>query len=112
MVDLAACKRHGVIVSNVPAASNESVAEQAIALYFALRRNVIRMHDLTAMGSLWTQKMTLKAEFGDCPRTCRQEIAGILGGGELGMSDPSPTVILDIVILPLSLSCFSCLQPP
>lgn len=84
MIDLAACKKHRVTVSNVPAASNESVCEHAIALYFALRRNVVRMHDLTSMGSLWRQKMTLKSEFGECPRTCRQEIAGIFGGGELG----------------------------
>ncbi len=112
MVDLAACKRRGVTVSNVPAASNESVAEQAIAFYFALRRNMIRMHDLTAMGRLWTQKMTLKAEFGDCPRTCRQEIAGILGAGELGMSNPSPNMILGMVELPRCLRCFSCLCIP
>lgn len=41
MLDLAACKKHGVQVCNVPAASNEAVAEHAIALYFALRRNVV-----------------------------------------------------------------------
>jgi lactate dehydrogenase-like 2-hydroxyacid dehydrogenase len=84
MLDLAACKAHNVTVCNVPAASNESVAEQAIALFFALRRNVVRMHGLTSMGSLWGEKMTLKSEFGECPRTCRGEVVGILGGGELG----------------------------
>ena len=41
MIDLAACKEHGVQVCNVPAASNEAVAEHAIALFFALRRNII-----------------------------------------------------------------------
>jgi glycerate dehydrogenase len=41
MVDLEACKKHGVKVCNVPAASNESVAEHAISLYFALRRCVV-----------------------------------------------------------------------
>jgi hypothetical protein len=46
------------------------------------------MHELTAMGSLWGEKMTLKGEFGACPRTCRQEVVGILGGGELGMFRP------------------------
>lgn len=85
MIDLAACKEHNVTVCNVPAASNESVAEQAIALYFALRRRVVRMHGLTVQGSKWGVQGTLKAEFGDCPRTCREEIVGIIGGGELGM---------------------------
>lgn len=41
MVDLEACKKHGVKVVNVPAASNESVAEHAIALFFALRRCIV-----------------------------------------------------------------------
>lgn len=41
MVDLEACKKHRVKVCNVPAASNESVAEHAISLYFALRRCVV-----------------------------------------------------------------------
>jgi len=41
MVDLAACKKYGVKVCNVPAASNEAVAEHAIALFFALRRNIV-----------------------------------------------------------------------
>ena len=44
MVDLVACKERGVKVANVPAASNESVAEHAIAFYFSLRRNLIGMH--------------------------------------------------------------------
>lgn len=41
MVDLEACKERGVKVCNVPAASNEAVAEHTIALYFALRRCVV-----------------------------------------------------------------------
>lgn len=84
MIDLAACKEHGVIVSNVPAASNESVAEHAIALFFGLRRSVVRMHGLTARGDLWAEKGSLKGYWGECPGTCREEIVGIIGGGELG----------------------------
>jgi lactate dehydrogenase-like 2-hydroxyacid dehydrogenase len=44
MVDLVACKERGVKVANVPAASNQAVAEHAISFYFALRRNVVGMH--------------------------------------------------------------------
>lgn len=44
------------------------------------------MHELTVAGERWGKQVTLKGEFGDCPRTCRQEVVGILGGGELGMS--------------------------
>lgn len=48
MIDLAACKKHGVQVCNVPAASNEAVAEHAIALYFALRRCVVGEYSFLA----------------------------------------------------------------
>ena len=44
MVDLAACRERGVKIANVPAASNEAVAEHAIAFYFALRRNLVGMY--------------------------------------------------------------------
>lgn len=84
MIDLAACKQYGVTVSNVPAASNESVAEHAISLFFALRRKVVRMHGLTVEGSLWGKTGSLKDEFGECPGTCREEVVGVIGGGELG----------------------------
>jgi glycerate dehydrogenase len=40
-VDLQACREHGVIVSNVPGYSKQSVAESVIASIFALRRNLM-----------------------------------------------------------------------
>lgn len=40
-VDLQACREHGVIVSNVPGYSKQSVAECVIASIFALRRNLM-----------------------------------------------------------------------
>lgn len=43
MIDLKACKEHGIKVCNVPGASNEAVAEHAVALFFALRRRVVGM---------------------------------------------------------------------
>lgn len=84
MIDLAACKTRGVLVTNVPAASIESVAEHAIALFFALRRNVVAMHELTVRTDEYVQKYSLKNDFGGCPGTCREEVVGILGGGPLG----------------------------
>ena len=85
-VNLAACKEHGITVCNVPAASNESVAEHAIALYFALRRRVVQMHELTVGGEKWKETGSLAKEFGGLPPTCREETMGIFGGGELGVS--------------------------
>jgi hypothetical protein len=85
MIDLDACKARGVTVSNVPAASNEAVAEHAIALYFAVRRNVVQMHEMTMQGEEWPARGSLISFWGGLPSTCRQEVMGIFGGGELGM---------------------------
>lgn len=40
-VDLQACSEHGVVVSNVPGYSKQSVAESVIASIFMLRRNLL-----------------------------------------------------------------------
>ena len=84
MVDLEACRQRKIQVCNVPAASNEAVAEHAIALFFALRRNVVRMHEMTVEGEEWPKKGALVSTWGGMPGTCKEEIMGILGAGELG----------------------------
>ncbi|KAI9744276.1 MAG: hypothetical protein M1818_002428 [Claussenomyces sp. TS43310] len=82
--DLDACRAHGVVVSNVPAASNEAVAEHAMALFFAARRKVVRMHRVTVEDQVWRQKGTPVDAFGPLPGTCGSEILGIVGAGDLG----------------------------
>ncbi|RDL32581.1 uncharacterized protein BP5553_09037 [Venustampulla echinocandica] len=84
MVDLKACKEHGIKVCNVPAASNEAVAEHAIALFFAVRRRVVDMHNLVINTNEWAEKGSLASHFDGVPVTCRQEVVGIIGVGELG----------------------------
>ena len=44
------------------------------------------MHGLTVSGGEWGKTGSLKNEFGECPGTCREEVVGIIGGGELGES--------------------------
>ncbi|MDR1194829.1 MAG: phosphoglycerate dehydrogenase [Peptococcaceae bacterium] len=72
--DLAAAKRHGVIITNCPGVNSSAVAEQAIALIMALLRQVPRYDT--------------QARRGDWSRPCFQEIAGktvgILGFGAIG----------------------------
>lgn len=87
-VDLAACKELGVRVSNVPAASNESVAEHAFSLYFALRRRTVEFHTLATEGTAWKEKGSLASMvFGKLgfPESAREEVLGVIGVGELGM---------------------------
>ena len=45
MVDLAAARAHGVVVTITPGTNQESVAEQAFALLLGLTRCVVRNHD-------------------------------------------------------------------
>lgn len=72
-------------VCNVPAASNEAVAEHAIALFFALRRNVVGMHEFTVQGDEWGRKgIAAGSWYGGMPPTCRQETLCVIGAGELG----------------------------
>lgn len=47
---------------------------------------MIKMHELTVEGVEWVEKGSLAKDMGELPRTCREEVLGILGGGELGMS--------------------------
>jgi lactate dehydrogenase-like 2-hydroxyacid dehydrogenase len=84
-VDLEAARKRGLVVCNVPAASTESVAEHAVALYFAVRRRVAELDQLVRGGE-WVKKGgTLKGTFlGSYPRTCKLEVVGIVGYGSLG----------------------------
>ena len=43
------------------------------------------MHDITRKGEEWVKRYSVKDEFGACPGTCKEEVVGILGGGELGI---------------------------
>jgi len=104
MIDVPACTKRNILVTNVPAASVESVSEHALALFFALRRNVVGMHELTVETDEWVKKWSLKDEFGGLPGSCREEVVGILGGGELGSF---ARFILFVIILVLCFSCFA-----
>lgn len=49
-IDLASAARHGVVVSNTPAAPTVSVAEHTVALLLALARQVVPMHEALRAG--------------------------------------------------------------
>lgn len=84
-VDLAACKKQGISVSRVPSASSEAVAEHAIALYLAVKRQIVHLHQLTIEGSEWASRGSLVGEFRGLPKPCSQETLGLIGYGHLGM---------------------------
>lgn len=87
-VDLQACKKRGIAVSNSPGQNFETVSEHAIGLYFTTRRKMIDMHMLTRAGE-WPRERTLMFHMldkdGIPPLTCQEEVVGIIGNGSVGM---------------------------
>lgn len=89
-VDLEACKKRGLRVTNTPAANLDAVSEHAISLYFAARRRIAFMDGLTRqVPSEWKKNGSLNKYMrfadGKPPLTCRDEVMGIVGYGGLGM---------------------------
>ncbi|CAJ2513161.1 Uu.00g012800.m01.CDS01 [Anthostomella pinea] len=86
-VDLAACRARGIVVANTPHCNATAVAEHAIASYFAARRSIALTHTLTRSGE-WPRRgtllRTLNGPDGNPPRTCRDEVLGIVGYGAVG----------------------------
>ncbi|OTA93574.1 hypothetical protein M434DRAFT_395507 [Hypoxylon sp. CO27-5] len=86
-VDLAACRDRGIVVANTPHCNAVSVAEHALALYFAARRSVALSHTMVQAGR-WPQSGTLQKALdgpdAKPPRTCREETLGIVGYGGVG----------------------------
>lgn len=88
-VDLDACKRRGIRVTNCPAANLDAVSEHAISLYFAARRRTVLLDRATReIPSEWIEKKTLTGRLrfpdGKPPLSCGDEIMGIVGYGALG----------------------------
>lgn len=86
-IDVETCKKRGITVSNTPGGNIDTVAEHALALYFATRRSVPIMHSRTVMGE-WKAKKSITGYMRDGagmpPLTCGDEICGIIGYGRVG----------------------------
>lgn len=99
-VDLEACKKRGIRVTNCPGANLEAVSEHAISLYFAARRRTVMLDRLTrAVPSEWKEKRSLMGHMkfadGHPPLTCRDEVMGVVGHGALGIVSSMPTRACD-----------------
>ncbi|KKF95608.1 Glycerate dehydrogenase [Ceratocystis platani] len=85
-VDRALFAKAGITVTNCPQSNVDAVGEHFLALYFACRRKVVRVHDeVTGENRTWVKKGLLMSlwEQGP-PLSCAQETLGIIGYGALG----------------------------
>ena len=82
-VDKEACRERDITVVHVPAQNTDSVAEHAFALYYALKRQIVPMHQLTVGGEAWP-KETMFRRFAAPPRTNAEETVVVIGYGAIG----------------------------
>ncbi|KAI0458685.1 D-isomer-specific 2-hydroxyacid dehydrogenase family protein [Xylaria acuta] len=96
-VDLAACRARGIVVGNTPHCNVTTVTEHVLTLYFATRRSIILTNSLTRAGD-WvakgSQAATMNGPDGKPPRTCRDELVGIIGYGAIGRNIESTAKLL------------------
>lgn len=83
-IDLQACRARSIRVCNTPAATTEAVAEHAIALYFAAKRNIVRGHNWVISGQEWELDSTGMSAYERLPTPCSQDTLGIIGYGKIG----------------------------
>ncbi|KAF1844196.1 uncharacterized protein K460DRAFT_419141 [Cucurbitaria berberidis CBS 394.84] len=88
-VDLEACRRRGIRVTNCPGANLDAVSEHAISLYFAARRRTVLLDRVTrAQPSEWRRAGSVNRHMrlpdGKPPLICKDEVMGVIGYGGLG----------------------------
>ena len=87
-VDLEACRKRGIRVTNCPGSNVEAVSNHVMALYFAARRNIVRMDRATKIGTWVKFRSSLSDGMADRDGnwclTCDEEVMGILGYGYVG----------------------------
>ncbi|KAI1609770.1 glycerate dehydrogenase [Exophiala viscosa] len=86
-VDLEYCRKRGIRVLNSPRANTETVAEHAIALFFAARRAIVQTH-IQTVHDQWPKKKTLvtslRGKNDALPLGLKEETVGIVGYGGVG----------------------------
>ena len=75
-IDLAACKRRGIVVCNVPAYGENTVAEHTFALLLALTRKIHRCYERTIRGDFSIEGLRGVDLYG--------KTFGCLGAGQIG----------------------------
>ncbi len=98
-IDLAAASTHGVTVVNTPTSTTQAVAEQTLALMFALARSIPRA-DAAMKSGLWIKKELQGIELNG-------KVLGIVGVGNIGSA-----VARLAIALGMSVIGYDALVPP
>ncbi|KAI0014933.1 hypothetical protein F4780DRAFT_766273, partial [Xylariomycetidae sp. FL0641] len=94
-VDVEECHRRGIKVTSSPGSTSPAVADHALSLYFAARRKTVMLHnDMRTLDEngqntwkrLGTAAGLMLTANGQPPFSLDQEVAGIIGHGNIGQS--------------------------
>ncbi|MGW8312786.1 MAG: D-2-hydroxyacid dehydrogenase [Desulfuromonadales bacterium] len=97
IIDLDAARRHGIVVTNVPAYSTPSVAQHVFALLLELARGVGRHADLVRQGS-WSNCADFT--FWETPQLeLAGKVFGIIGYGAIGRAVARIAAAFDMRVL-------------
>jgi glycerate dehydrogenase len=97
VVDLDYCRQRGIHVSSVPGYGTHAVAEHALAMIFALMRNVGRYHQL--LMSVREQGKSMSNAYFDYPiRDLRGKVLGIIGHGPIAQRLAELATHLDMIV--------------
>lgn len=87
-IDRQKCNERRIPVLNSPNSNARSVAEHVIALYFASRRRLFRLHHSVLGTTEWRDRGTLTYKMNtrdnSPPLACSEETVGIIGYGAIG----------------------------
>ena len=83
-VDLDACRKHNVSVSNIPAYATTSVPEHALMLMLTLRRQLLSYRKQVHAGEWATSNVFCL--FGEPIKDLRDSTLGIIGYGDIGQA--------------------------
>lgn len=89
-IDVPLAEARGIKVVNCPNCNTDTVANHALAMYFATRRHLMQLHNAVFGTDEWMKKSSLtsvlKGPDGRPPMTCQDETVGIIGYGSVGRS--------------------------
>ncbi|GAB7357612.1 hypothetical protein MBLNU459_g0113t2 [Dothideomycetes sp. NU459] len=85
-IDPRAVVERGLTLVNVPAQNTDAVTEHAFALYGAVKRRILPLHNWAMGGEEWAKSGMSVLQYKTVPRTNREETLGVVGYGALGKS--------------------------
>jgi D-3-phosphoglycerate dehydrogenase len=88
-VDVPACTRHGVLLTITPTANHDAVAEQALALIFAVAKRIV-FYDKALRSGRWPRELT---------QPLRGQTLGVLGLGRIGRSTAVRAMLLGMKVI-------------